>query len=379
MNKVEYENISAFHPGYYISDLIKDLEMTQEEFAIRLNITPKNLSELVNGKASISDNIAKNLSLMLGTSVDVWLELQNKYNQKIIEMKALQAQRDEEIELAHVDYSYFCRLGVVEYTKDKKQQITSLFKFFSISSFSVFKKTDFLVQYRKTQCVDEKVILNSNAWVQTVISIGKSRETQPFSEKKTREYLPQIKELTLNNPSDFIPKLSRILSECGVSFVLIPSLKNSGVYGATKWISKEKVILGMTNRGKYADIFWFSLFHELGHVFQKKITKTLVDFGAGDLSEDYEKEADQFAKDFLVPPKEYESFISRSIFTEQDIRDFANSINIHPGIVVGRLQKEERLPYSHQNKLRQKIDTMDWDILPTSTTRMRKATSIIDD
>ena len=113
MNKIEYENISAFHPGYYISDLIKDLEMTQEEFAKRLNITPKNLSDLINGKASISENIAKNLSLMLGTSVDMWLELQKRYDQKVIEIKALQAQRDEEIDLAQIDYSYFEKLGEI--------------------------------------------------------------------------------------------------------------------------------------------------------------------------------------------------------------------------------------------------------------------------
>lgn len=36
MNKIEYENISAFHPGFYIGDLIKDLEMTQDEFAKRI-------------------------------------------------------------------------------------------------------------------------------------------------------------------------------------------------------------------------------------------------------------------------------------------------------------------------------------------------------
>lgn len=84
MNKTEFKNISAFHPGYYISDLINDLEMSQEEFALRLGVTPKNLSDLVNGKASISKNIAKKLSLMLGTSADVWLELQKKYDQKIM-------------------------------------------------------------------------------------------------------------------------------------------------------------------------------------------------------------------------------------------------------------------------------------------------------
>jgi len=82
MNKIEFENISAFHPGYYLKDLINELEITQEEFAKRLNTTPKNLSELINGKASISANLAKNLSLMLGTSIDMWLDLQKSMIKK---------------------------------------------------------------------------------------------------------------------------------------------------------------------------------------------------------------------------------------------------------------------------------------------------------
>lgn len=354
MNKIEFEKISAFHPGYYISDLIHDLEMTQEEFAKRLNITPKNLSDLINGKAFISEIIAKNLSLMLGTSVDVWLNLQTKYDQKVIEIKTLQAQRDEESDLALIDYPYFVKLGVVNPTKNKTQKVSELFKYFAISSFSVFKKPSFLVQFRQTNCIDDKIVLNSNAWVQTVINIGKQIETQPYSEKRLKEHLPEIREMTLQTPSEFLTPLSQILAECGVAFVLIPSLKNSGVYGAIKWMNKDKVILGMTNRGKKADIFWFSLFHELGHVFQRKITKTLVNFETNGFDEDYEKEADHFSKDLLIPPKDYELFIAHPPFSEQKIRDFANLIKIHPGIIVGRLQKKGILPYHYMNHLKQK-------------------------
>lgn len=354
MNKVEYENISAFHPGYYISDLVEDMEMTQAEFAKRLCITSKNLSDLINGKASISENIAKNLSLMLGSSVEMWLELQKKYDQKVIEIKTLQAQRAEESDLARIDYKYFVELGVVKSTKNKMERTSELLKFFAISSFSVFKKPDFLVQFRQVQSIDEKIILNSNAWVQTVINLGKEIETQPYSEKRLKEYLPQIREMTLQKPSEFIPKLRRILSESGVAFVLIPSLKNSGVYGATKWSNKDKVILGITNRGKYADIFWFSLFHEVGHVLQKRVTKTLVDFEGDGSVDDYERDADQFARNLLIPAEEYGKFISDTFFGEQRVCDFAKSINIHPGIVVGRLQKEELLPYTQLNNLKQK-------------------------
>ena len=355
MNKIEYENLSAYHPGYYIAELLEDLEMKQEELAKRLTITPKNLSDLINGKASISENIAKNLSLMLGTSADIWLELQKKYDLKVIEIKALKDQANEIQDLEQIDYSYFVKLGVVSPTPDKIKQVSSLFKYFAISSFSVFKKPDFLVQFRQTQAIDEKIILNSNAWVQTVINIGKQIETQPFSERKLKEYLPNIIAMTSQNPDEFLPRLNEIFAECGVAFVLIPSLKNSGVYGATKWINKEKVILGITNRGVHADIFWFSLMHEIGHVFQKKITKTIVDFDAGNSQEDFEKDADTFAKNALIPEIKYNLFVRAKNFSEQKVRDFAKSINIHPGIVVGRLQKEGLLPFTHLNKIKQKF------------------------
>ena len=48
-NNVEYNEIMAFHPGYYIQETIEDLEITQEEFAIRLGTTAKTISKLVNG------------------------------------------------------------------------------------------------------------------------------------------------------------------------------------------------------------------------------------------------------------------------------------------------------------------------------------------
>ena len=82
MSKVEYKDIIAFHPGYYVKDIIEDLKMNQCEFAKRLEITDKTLSKLLSGEAPMSREIAKKMSQMLGTSVDVWLKLQKKYDDK---------------------------------------------------------------------------------------------------------------------------------------------------------------------------------------------------------------------------------------------------------------------------------------------------------
>ena len=78
-NNVEYNEIMAFHPGYYIQETIEDLEITQEEFAIRLGTTAKTISKLVNGEINLSNDIAHKLSNMLGTSVELWLNLQTTY------------------------------------------------------------------------------------------------------------------------------------------------------------------------------------------------------------------------------------------------------------------------------------------------------------
>lgn len=47
-NVDEYKDIVAFHPGYYIADIIEDMEIRQAEFATRMGTTAKTLSQLIN-------------------------------------------------------------------------------------------------------------------------------------------------------------------------------------------------------------------------------------------------------------------------------------------------------------------------------------------
>ena len=91
-NEIHYDNISAFHPGIYISDLIEDLNMSQEEFAHHLGITEKRLIRLVNGEDRMSQALANKLSSLTGVSSEGWMSLQNKYDQILIEIKNRQAQ-----------------------------------------------------------------------------------------------------------------------------------------------------------------------------------------------------------------------------------------------------------------------------------------------
>ena len=82
-----YNDKIAFHPGYYIKEIIEESGLSQKDFAKRLDTTPKNLSILVRGEQSLSIDIAMKLSRMLGTSVDYWLNLQKSYDASIVDCR----------------------------------------------------------------------------------------------------------------------------------------------------------------------------------------------------------------------------------------------------------------------------------------------------
>jgi len=360
MSKIEYENLIAFHPGYYIKDIIEDMEISQEEFAKRLGVTGKTLSNLVNGKINLSDEVALQLSMMLGTDVRTWLNLQQTYEEKCLEIEK-QKRLDNEIHLMKLlDYKYFVKLGVVPEVKNSIEKVTNLCACLKISSLSILLDKDFLVNYRTGIAVmEEKNMISSRAWLQVAFNEGKKIETKPFNAKSLKKYIPEIRGMTVKQPTEFLPHLKEIFKECGISFVLLPSLRNSGINGAVKWINHDKVILAMNDRRNYADTFWFSLFHEIKHVLQQKIKITIVSENKNkDLYEAFdkalEKEADLFAQNTLIPANEYDKFIELDNFSEEALKRFSKEINIHPGVVVGRLQNDKYLGYDKYHYLKEK-------------------------
>lgn len=357
MNKKEYEEIMAFHPGYYLDTLREDMEISQDELAMRLGTTSKTISKLLNGHISLSKEIALKLSAMFGTSINLWLNLQKAYDEKVLEIEK-QKTLDEEIEIVKlIDYKYFEKLGLVEPTRIAKEKVANLCNYLKVSSLDILLKPDFLVNFRSTQNLEtDKNIVNSRVWLQTALNIGREIKTNEFNKKKLIESLDEIRSMTVKDPSDFYPMLKKIFSECGVSFVILPHLKNSGINGAVKWINKDKVILAMNDRMKYADIFWFSLFHEIGHVLQQKVKILIISNTSkesiNEIDEQFEIQADDFAREELIPTKEYNKFVNNYDFSKRSIINFANNINIHPCIILGRLQKDEIVNYGYLQDLK---------------------------
>lgn len=304
MNKVSYEELIAFHPGYYVREIIENQEMTQDELAKRLQTSGKYVSDLLNGRINLTDEMALKLSIVFGTSTELWLNLNKSYIEKKLEIERRIKVEEECKLIQEVDYSFWTDLGLVESVKRATDKVKELQKYLRVASLGVLVQKDFLVQYNKSM-ESEVNIFNANAWVQTAINIGREMKVQPFDKKKLTITLPQIRKIIGQSREEYLPQLTDILGECGVAFMVLPNLKNCGINGVVKWINKEKVIVAINSRCNTPDDFGYALFHELGHVQQQRLKVLMVSeenqrIEMDEFMQRLEKEADEFAEKMMM-------------------------------------------------------------------------------
>ncbi|MGT2960467.1 HigA family addiction module antitoxin [Streptococcus caballi] len=342
-NEQIYEDLIAFHPGSYVEDIIDDMNMSQKEFAERLGVSPKTVSKIVNGEESISKDTANKLSKLTGISITTWLNLQNTYDMKLIEIEN-QKNEDERRICQMIDFTYFKEHHFVETKKyNMPEKLAALRKLLQVSSLSYLTQFNTNVSYRNTKGFAEKSIVNSNIMLELATGMAKDATDNKLDRRKLERLLSELRAMTLQDVETFYPVLKEKLLACGVVLIGLPKLRNASLNGATKRFKNGSVLLMMTDKNKSSDIFWFSLFHELGHILNNDFYS---DYSDDEVYQQKEATADQFAQDLLIPSRDYDRFISEKQFDRASIRHFAEEIGIHPSIVVGRLQREEFISYT---------------------------------
>lgn len=349
------ENIREIpHPSIFIKEYIEDLEITQDEFAKRLGISGKQISLLLSKKANITQEIALKLSNLLGTSVELWINLQSKYDSYMYLLKSEEEFKEEKNIFKMIDKSFLKKLNMINENEKVDDQIKNLRKQIPVASLSLLKNKDIYSFYRESINKQDEVknIICKNFWVSIAHNIAVKKETKTFNEDLLKENIIFFRNLTTEKPNVFYNKIVERLADCGIAFVVLPYLKNSNINSAVKWINSEKVMLAMNDRGSYNDKFWFSFFHELKHVLQKQKRKFIISEQNINDNNELEKDADLFAKEILIPST---LLVNLKNFDKQSIINFSKKINIHPGILVGRLQKEEIIKYNFLNDLKEKF------------------------
>lgn len=344
---VKSRSFIATPPGATIKEQLIDRGLSQKEFALRMGMSEKHISKLINGDVQLTPEVAVRLEMVLGVPAKFWNKLEATYREKLIKANA-ENEMDSDKELVKkLPYREMSKNGWVPETREATEKVIYLRKYFEVVNLEIIKDMKLSKIACRRLAETEKGNLALLAWAQKAKLEARAIETSLIDLKTLKEKLPEIRSMTAMNPADFCPKLIEMLSGCGIALVFLPHIGGSFLHGAT-FCDGNKIVVGLTVRGKDADKFWFSLFHELGHILLGHINQS-----DGTTDED-EEAADNFAKETLIPTVEFNAFTSLNDFSKTSICSFAQKQNILCGIVVGRLQKEGFINYNRCNDLKTK-------------------------
>ena len=345
----------ASHPGIYIKDAIEAMGLTQSEFALRTGLSIKNVSTIVNGESGITFEVAKKLAAFFGNSVEGWINLQTKYDLYLDE-ETKQKEYDEDWEIAKIIdkqfASKFLKINIEK--KNKTEVIDQLRRCFGVTQLKNLRHPD-MYAFCKTSIrkdLSEKNIILRNAWISLAEIEARKIECYEFDKEMILANLYEIRMMTLEEPSVFVPRLKNLLLRAGIKLVIIPFLPGSNVSGVTKWISSENcVMVAINDCGKDADRIWFSILHELGHAIKNHKRHMTISYDKDNIEDEEEIEANEFAKNALINPDDYDQFITLHKFDLQSIEQFSRKQDVASFIVIGRLQKDGFIPWSkYQDK-----------------------------
>ena len=345
----------AVMPGEILLEALQDREMTQSELAQRLGRPIKTVNEIVKGKAAITPETAIQLERALGISASFWTNLETQYRDTL-------ARRDADKELAdYVDWAKrfpiaeLVRRGLVDKGTTKAATVDNLLSWLGLGSPAAFERFSAAASYRKSPAFSASPEAVT-AWLRWGELQSASIAVASFDGDLFREAVLAIRPLTRREPfAQAFKKAQKLCADAGVAVVLTPEFSGTHLSGAARWLG-TRALIQLSLRHKTDDEFWFTFFHEAGHLSAGRRRRDAVDGEVGELSADPDElAADRWARDTLVPRPEYERFVASGDSTPEAVRVFAEAQSIAPGIVVGLLERDEVVQPGRLRRLKKPV------------------------
>ena len=351
----------VFPPGEILKEELEVREWSQTDLAEILGRPVKLVNEIIAGKRAITPETARGLSDALGTSAELWMNLESQYQlyrAKRVDDDAV-VRRARLYEAAPIKEMQ--RRGWIAETKDIDALEASVCAFFGVNSLDEIQSLPHAA--KKSTSYAEDATPAQRAWVQRVRALGESLVARPFSERLVIDGTHRLHAL-LQARAD-VRQVPKVLADCGVRLLIVEPLASTKIDGVCVWLDDTRPVVALSLRFDRIDSFWFALAHELGHVMHRDgMQNPIVDLdlvGDGAItSEDkpeIEREADTFATNFLIPSQELTGFIARvrPLYSKERIKGFAARLKIHPGIVVGQLAFRKEIGYFHSREMLEKV------------------------
>jgi HTH-type transcriptional regulator/antitoxin HigA len=339
------EDYERKHFNFDVPDPVSAIEFRMEEQGLRQrDLIPilgsrSRVSEVLSRKRPLTLQMIRSLTESLGIPSDVLIRPMQ------------QPQVDEPID--NLDWMKFPfremqRRGWIPNTqKSSKQEVMREVKNFLDQASSA---SSLVPLYRKTvkglgaSELEERASYSATAWTARVIQRSKTcfGKAPKFDLRNLdSEFIRSLVKLSLreDGPIEAISNLTKI----GICVVVEPHLPGTLIDGAAILNCDRKPIIGLTLRFDRIDYFWFTLAHELAHIWKhlNDPNESFIDrIDASDFSDRIEKEANRIARDSIIPREIWTKSAARVSPSPSTISELARSLEIHPALVAGRIRYE---------------------------------------
>jgi HTH-type transcriptional regulator / antitoxin HigA len=352
----------AIPPGETLRDSLDALGMTQADLARRTGLSTKHINQIIQGLAPITPDTALALERVVGVPARFWNALEANYQAQLLRMRDRTVSNEDKAWIKSVQYGELVRRGFLQATNDFGNRRDQLFTFFGVASRDSWEAvwTSPSGLFRRSHAFPADPAATA-VWLRVGEIEAAGLEVDTFDRDRLQRALARIRALMVLDPQEFEPQMREALARAGVVFVVVDEIKGSRASGVARWLTPTKALMQLSLRGRWEDRFWFSFFHEAGHILLHGKRDVFVE--GADAAGPEEEQADRFAETALIP-EEFEHDFLR-------IRDiaaaltFAKRLGIPPGVVIGRLQREGILDYKVGNNYRRRFAFAPNEAAPT--------------
>jgi addiction module HigA family antidote len=346
-----FEPDYAIPPGETLKEVMESLNMSQKELAIRTGLTVQSLNRIFKGGQPISYETANKLELATGVPASMWNNLEAQYREQLAKTKERKQFETDLDWLKTIPTQELIQRNAIESQKDRVLLLRETLKFYGLSSVLAWEDiwAKPTVAARRSQCFETRPG-PASAWIRLGEIQAHRIDCLAFDKNNFFQAVKKIRLLTVKDPEEFIPETIQLCADSGVALALVPEMKKVPWHGATKWLSASKAMILLNLRGKMEDQFWFSFFHEAGHVLYDSKKDLYINDGSVD--DPRERKANEFAAEILIP-RERDPEIA-SLRAKADVIRLADELKISPGIVAGRFQRLTK-KWNYFNGLKRKF------------------------
>ncbi len=331
-----------------------------EAISKRIGVSKRFLLCLTEGIEEINENLAERLAAQFGGTSSFWIKREELFRERLNTLVMKGDPRASRLWLKQFPITEMVKRGWITITDDLESQVESCLNFFGVETPSELRLSYFSrgtqLAFRTSPTYTSRMG-SLFSWIRQSERTSGGDSVSEFSPYRLQSSIDELRSLTLyRKPKDFLPKIKSILASCGVIFVSIKQVSGCPVSGATFQRGDGTPMIVQSFRFKSDDHFWFTFFHELGHLLLHDLSDGFFEGVEEETCKEYE--ANEFAALTLIP-EAYGEQLTHCVSSKYSVARFARRIGLAPGIVVGQLQHQGLIRRNSYNFLKTRYSAAD--------------------